>query len=552
MLSNNKLLQKQEINSERVNQFEVIWEKTEGTDFEKMLAMLRAYCDLKNWGTHSKSVWSVVEKYVASGYYCKTVKKKDVLLFKIEYLLLQLSEKISFNNIKVEGSLAALFHVIFTHTNINAYDFAQGTDLYLAYEKYKNEIRLASMTTNSWKNLFISAIPYADSDESYSSILGKRKVYCPSLVSAFLKAKFIDYVDSWELIVGTYSYDQVIIYDQHCVIADEDFLPLFRSEKIQGCQDFIQYLYCKKYNLNVKHRYYEYSVNLMRTVSLICEFSKEKNDGVLLLDLIKTMQKKISLQHYLHIVDRGFYFMLIKLIEKRYFFENWNEIEKILLVGNNQINFIDLLCFAIESQSLDVVRYLLEKKENNIDIKFLSTMCVGREFNCDVRKNPIQTLIASLDEQRVTSSAEKTLEILKILISYDPDCVRIKDEKENDIFYYWAQASKLLNDSLKNTRVPRVFFNNNGISLSRTLKEIAAKKKMAADFLEEGLSIVNCAFRRKMAFTFFQGRSDNGEDNNIKLLPKDVLGLICTHTIYSEILKRKENPDELINPVKHI
>jgi hypothetical protein len=166
-----------------------------------------------------------------------------------------------------------------------------------------------------------------------------------------------------------------------------------------------------------------------------------------------------------------------------------------------------------------------------------------------VRKNPIQTLIASLNEQRVTSSAEKTLEILKILISHDPDCVRIKDEKGNDIFYYWAQASKLLKDSSKNTRASLLFNIN---CISSELKKMAATKKMVADFLEEGLSITNCAFRRKMAFTFFQGKNNQDESNNISQLPNDVLGLICTYTIYSEILKRKENPDELINPVKHI
>jgi hypothetical protein len=540
MLPDRKSMLKPEANSERVNRFEAIWEKTEGTDLEKTLAMLQAYRDPRNWGTHSSAVRSVVKKYVGGmlgGGYCNTVKKKDALVFRIEFLFLLLSEEISFNHINPEGDLAAIFHVISTHTNINAYDFAQEKKLYDAYVMHKNEIKKGASTALDW----VSVVKQVKPD--HYGIIGD-DVYDTRLVGAFLNANLIGYVDSWKLIVDRCGFNRLLAYNEHCTITDEDILRLFHSENtIHDHQYFIQYLYCKKYNLNFDNLSSSKMVyGWVDTVNVLCEATKEKNDGVLLLYVIKVMQKKGFLQPGKEDREEVVYDMLINLIEKRHLFENWNEIEEILFTSNNKINFIDFTCIAIERRSVDTVRYLLEEKKYNIDIKSLSTMPgLYKVFGYGLRRTPIQTLISALSLAHCNPSCylETFFEILKILVSYDPDCVYSKDEKGNDIFYYWNNAKKLFNDFLETTLVGESAF---AVRLKEQIQS------PVDDFFEEGSSIIRNAFHRKRAFTFFQGKNGKDESNNISQLPNDVLGLICTYTIYSEILKRKENPDELINP----
>jgi hypothetical protein len=513
MLSNKDLLQQP---SARAPRFEAIWVKTQGTDFDKTLAMLQAYCDLKNWGTHSKGVWSVVEKYVGSMLsdgYCKTVEDKNVLLFKIEFLLLQLSEKIAFNKIKVEGDLAAIFHVIFTHTNINAYDFAQGTELYSGCEKYKEEIKRYAVKADSWKNLF------------------QLSTFCdapPSFFGALLKAKCIDYVDSWTLI----RMDRNNVYSQHCAIVDEDFLQLFNSEKIQDRQDFIGYLYCKRYNLNIDNfrnnfrnnfRISNFSLGLLDTVNGLCGLTEEKIDGVLLLVLIK---KVIQGEYTFGLSSRkDFFSTLVGLIEKRHYFENWNDIEE-AMIGNNKINFTDFLLFAIERKLVNVIRYLLEEKKADIDLKSLSKMKEDYRESCydswQTNKTPVQTVFNIAQYSvfiRPGDDLEKFLEIIKILIRHDPDCVYVKDEEERDVFHYWRYASHLL---------------------KRDSEGAKPKEEMVANFLNQSHSVICGVFHRKKAFTFFQGKNEKDESNNINMLPNDVLGVICAHTIYSEIAAPKK------------
>jgi hypothetical protein len=529
MLSNKDLLQKPSA-SARAPRFEAIWEKTKGTDFDKTLAMLKAYCETKNWGTHSKSVWSVVEQYVGSmlsNGYCKTVKDKNVLIFKIEFLLLQLSEDINFNKIKVEGDLAAIFHVIFTHTNINAYDFSQGTELYAAYEEQKKEIKNGAFTASDWMDLLRGLVE----SYRYESYLMNVNVYVPCLAGALLSAKSINYMDSWKLIAYPGLCEDVYAtYNMHCTISDEDFSELFHSEEIQDHPFFIGYLYCKKYNLDfdcLDKRPDSVLSSWVNMVYHLCAATKEKIDGALLLHIINIMQKKGLLQPA----------MLIKLIEKRRLFENWNDLENIL-IDNNKLNFFNLLHYAIEDGlSVDTVRYLLEEKRAEIDIKSLSKMSGSRRyFNYDLPKTLIQVLIASISHEGPSCHGftfEKHLEILKMLIRHDPYCVCIKDKNGNDIFHYLHTVSESFNDFLK----------------SRTFgkeKKFRNLKKPVDDFFEGACSIIRNAFHRKNACTFFSERNKKDSSSNISLLPEDVLRIICAYTIDPEISEL--NSDDFINP----
>jgi hypothetical protein len=518
MLPDRESLQKPEVNSERVQRFEAIWEKTKGTDFEKTLAMLQAYCDIGNWGTHSKSVWSVVKKYlggILDNGYCKSVKSKDVLLFTVEFLLLQLSEKISFNTINPKGDLAAIFHVIFTHTNINAYDFAQGTELYRAFEEHKDEMKRGVMEKSSW-TMLAKQIDQCWHDSSAN----------PSLVSALMKVKLIDYVDAWEIIVRSFMLTHTVgKYDQHFTIADEDFLPLLGTEKVKLRRDFILYLYLKKYNLSLdRERYFYSGLSWMNVIHVLCDLTVEKNDGAIILAVIGFMQEEKR-------DDKQLYDMLIKLIEKRHLFENWNEIEKVL-IDNNTINFVGFLCHAIEKLSVSAIRYLLEEKKVNVDIKFIHEWLAGTYYyKAEVAKTPIQKLIAFVSSHYdIHGCFEAFLDILKILVRHDPDCVYIKDKSGNDIFHYWEYTSKLWRNCF--------------------IWHAENVRANVSSVINEADSIIRNAFHRKRAFTFFQGKNKKDGANNISMLPNDVLGIICAHTMYSEISARESSG--LISPENRV
>jgi hypothetical protein len=435
MLSNKDLLQEP---SARAPRFEAIWDKTKGTDFEKTLAMLEAYCEFKTWGTHSSGVGSVVKQYVGSmlsNGYCKTVKDKNVLLFKIEFLLLQLSEQIDFNKIKVEGSLAALFHVIFTHTNINAYDFAQGTKLYAAYEKKK--------------------------DKTKEHAANKR--------------------------------------------GEMDIFAWFKQDVDPSITDF-----------------------LIKVLLMGCDW-------------------EIRCDHGLPVIfdEKIFYRLFAHLLSKKDRIENWDNIEKVLM-NQPKFSFTHLLYYVAQRQSTCEINYLLKEKKPNI--RALDNISVIYKLSdYPGYRTLLQTIMVCAADRPLYSDCQSDyirylgdvrdyLRAMEIFIQYDPGCVCVEDGAGRNTLYYWNRVISTIN-SLPHMR-----------DMKQLEYQVQAMKEREYQKLYGDVFSMICNISSmidnnfhypKRAFTFFQGKSDNGEENNIKMLPNDVLGLICAHTMHLEISLRK-------------
>jgi hypothetical protein len=422
MRSNKDLLQEP---NARAPRFEAIWEKTEGTDLEKTLAMLQAYRDRTNWGTYSSEVRSVVKQYVGGllgGGYCKTVKKKDALVFRIEFLFLLLSEEISFNHINPEGDLAAIFHVIFMHTNLNAYDFAQGTRLYSTYEIHKDKTKEHAANKRGQMDIF-----------------------------------------AW-----------------------------FKEDVDPGITDFL----IKKLRWQQDMRFgHDHGLPV-----IFCE--------------------------------NTFYDLFAHSLSKKDEIANWDNIEKVLM-NQPKFNFTHLLHRVVECRSTSGIDYLL--KEMKPDVRVLYECLDYRSSSYPDYRTLLQTIavyaacgVRQSDYECSLAGICYYLGVMKILIQYDPGCIGVEDSAGNNFLFYWSRVIYTIN-YLSHTSTPCIIFN-----------ESIYKEDFQRLTGEISSMIDNNFHYPKRAFTFFQGRSNNGEENNIKMLPNDVLGLICAHTMYSEITAPKK------------
>jgi hypothetical protein len=542
--------------------YKTIWERTEGTEFDKAIELFRHYCGLgetfapHTWGsTHKSAVAEILEPYYGDNGYLK--KHRLTPVCNIGFLLLQITCSIPEKDIKPRGGIAEIFEAIKEKTGINVYAFYENKNNTLTAAHFSSYCPLRHETCIKMWSLakYQSFAEFLISENCLPSFLIKNytDLRCPHPVNQQSMELFIeDKLDDKSFaaacmaeIEGKHDPVSVMLrFDSPFTMGAAKLCDIFGFKiKDMHHQVVHQEVLLAWFESALKHKKYHLALHFLRlahnwpSVYWGCEiidlnrvisgllgakepdFDEKGCNGKILNQYLARVITPDSLHGNL---DEVTVYDLFLHKEK---IDNFSDIESILFQKNSELYF-ELLFKAIYGGKFKLAEGLIQSKEINYrqaniswrEIRYKNRQArIIAELNREdcIRFTMPQFLLTVAEDYSVDLHLDllAIFNLLKQIIHKDPWCLNQSDSMGNSIFYYFNRMQK-------------------------------KHKKLKLQVIEEEMDEMRTLITKQYLLNMFNiinpfMSAAFSNDANISILPFDVLELIVSDFVGLMVQERK-------------
>lgn len=442
----------------------LLWDKTQGNDFNKAYALLRNYCGYDSYtftyytlyyvNTHRDAIYNIVAMYdYDKKGYLKT--HPQALVCNIAFLLFYISKKIIRDTINPDGRFLAMMHVIEEKTGLQMNTFYQENLVLHAFFK-DNEIHQHILECQSWTYFILKNIKHFPPNIENNTIQHPINVKSLQLKPYYLRA--MDLIDTCESIVVNSSEINALLY---CDKVKKYSLPvinvsdLFHEALAQLPYDTLSYFFEKMLHNNAyqaalnlfflaekliktKDSYYYSVSNYEELISKLVDTISGPIEGAWLLKLIAHHNK-----NYIYsgkVID-----WYGALHAKKQFITHFGQVEKAFITCFKP-NMYRVFLNAVKWHNKALIAYLIQSNyidlRNNTIISYDYLEKFSRGFDSFVYDDKDGITFTPLQASLLLASFTNhfnlpfLLDVIRLMVAHAPGCVNILDSVERNVGCY--------------------------------------------------------------------------------------------------------------------